>query len=197
MKHRAKLLTFPIATVVIFALTILSASTRPQLTEQSKVAIDGIGPVRVGMTIAQAEASAGVRLVEKGGRAGTGGCYYVWPQPEIEGLAFMVISDRSDNRIERNRDRIARVDVFEGSRLTTVSGARIGDTEARIKSLYPGKIKVTPHHYTWDSGGHYLTYVPQDSKDRNYRLIFETYRGRVTQFRAGQLPEVDYIEGCA
>lgn len=197
MKHRANLLTFLISTVVVFALALLSASARPQLTKHSLVAIDGIGPVRVGMTIAQAEASARVRLVEKGGRAGTGGCYYVWPQPEIEGLRFMVISDRSDNRIERQRDRIARVDIFEGNRLTTVSGARIGDTESRIKSLYPGRIKVTPHAYTGDRGGRYLTFVPQASWDRNYRLIFETYRDRVTQFRAGRLPEVEYIEGCA
>lgn len=195
MKHRAKLLTLLISTVVVFALTLLSTNARPQLSEHSLVTIDGIGPVRVGMTIAQAEASARVRLVEKGGRAGMGGCYYVQPQPEIKGLGFMVISDRSDERIERNND--ARVDVFKGSRLTTVSGARIGDTEARIKSLYPGKIKVTLHAYTGDGGRHYLTFVPQDSLDRNYRLVFETYRDRVTQFRAGRLPEVEYIEGCA
>lgn len=177
-------------------MAILSANAQVQLTEQSKVALHGIGPVRVGMTIAQAERSAKVRLVERGARAGLGGCYHVWPKSGPENLGFMVISKRADNRIERNRDRIARVEIFGDSRITTISGARIGDTEARIKSLYPGQIKVTPHEYTGDRGGHYLTFIPKDPKDRNYRLVFETDGKRVTRFRAGSLPEVEYVEGC-
>ena len=212
MNYRAKLFTFLFATLITLTLTLLQVSARSalgssanasgfasltlsQLTSNSLVAIDGIGPVRVGMTIAQAEAAAGVRLIERGGRAGEGGCYYVWPQPEIHGLEFMVISSRSDNSIDRQSDRIARVDVLRGSGMTTVSGAHIGNTEAQIKSLYPGRIEVTPHEY--DHAGHYLTFVPQDLLDRNYRLVFETDGRRVTRFRAGRLPEVQYVEGCA
>lgn len=33
--------------------------------------------------------------------------------------------------------------------------------------------------------------------DQNYRVIFETHEGKVTAYRAGQLPEVNYIEGCS
>lgn len=195
MNRRTKLLTFVMSTIAIFALTLLSASAQPQLSERSKLAINGIGPIRVGMTIAQAETSAGVRLGQT--QSPTAGCYYVSPKPGPSGVGFMVIGNRANTRINRNKDRIARVDIFKGSRISTLKGAKIGDTEARIKSLYPGRIKVKAHEYTGSSGGHYLTYMPQDSKDRNYRLVFETYQGRVTQFRAGKLPEVEYVEGCA
>lgn len=196
MPRRIKLLTFIIGTV-FFVLASSPFNAQAQLTGQSKVAINGIGPIRVGMTIAQAEKSANVQLVEKGGRAGMGGCYYLWAKTGPQNLGFMVISDREDNRIERDKDRIARVDVFKGSRMTTVSGAKIGDTESRIKSLYPRRIAVSPHKYTGDRGGRYLTFIPKDAADRNYRLIFETLNGRVTQFRSGKLPEIEYVEGCA
>lgn len=169
---------------------------QPQLTEQSKLAIDGIGPIRVGMTVAQAEKSANVALVEKGGRAGTS-CYYLWPKTGPQGLGLMVISPHEEKPILRDRDRIARVDIFQNKRMTTLRGAKIGDTEAQIKALYPGQIKVTPHEYTGFQGGHYLTFVPKDAADKDYRIVFETLKGRVTQFRSGKLPEVEYVEGCA
>ncbi|MBW4521797.1 MAG: hypothetical protein KME16_19115 [Scytolyngbya sp. HA4215-MV1] len=195
MRRKFRVLLLGLGTIVALLLTLLPVSAQSRLTEQSKLAIDGIGPVRVGMTIAQAEKSAGVHLIEKGARAGSGGCYYVRPQTGPANLGFMVISDREDNRMVRDKDRIARVDVWRNGRITTLSGAKNGDTEARIKSLYPGKIRVTPHKYVGD--GHYLTFMPQDPEDHNYRLIFETDGKRVTQFRSGKLPEVEYVEGCA
>ncbi|HAJ60211.1 MAG TPA: hypothetical protein DCP31_13915 [Cyanobacteria bacterium UBA8543] len=81
------------------------------------------------------------------------------------------------------------------SRVSTVRGARIGDTESKIKSLYPGQIRVTRHHY--QSNGHYLIFTPKDRSEANYRIIFETDGNRVTNFRAGKLPEVEWVEGCS
>lgn len=73
--------------------------------------------------------------------------------------------------------------------------APTGLAEDHIKALYSGQIEVTPHEYLLD--GHYLTFVPKDPQDRVNRLIFETDGERVTQFRAGQLPEVAWVEGCS
>lgn len=170
---------------------------QPNLTTQSKVVIDGIGPIRVGMTIAEAENAAQVSLVEKGGRAGLGSCYYLWPKTGPSNLGLMVTSNREGKGVDRQHDQIARVDILAGSRISTLSGAKIGATEARIKSLYVKQIKVTPGTYSWRQGGHDLTFIPRDLEDKNYRLVFETLKGRVTQFRAGRLPEVTYVEGCA
>ena len=50
--------------------------------------------------------------------------------------------------------RIARVDVTDNSKITTLSGAKIGDSESKIKSLYPKQIRVEAHEY--DPKGHYL-----------------------------------------
>lgn len=165
-------------------LAILSVSAQtPKLTDQSKVVTNGIGSVQVGMTVAQASKAAGLQLVSEGSYPNGSSCFYVKPKGGPSSVAFMV-----------SENRIARVDVSESSAITTLSGARIGDTESRIKSLYPGQIEVTPHKYT---NGHYLTFIPRDRGDRNYRVVFETDGQRVTGFRAGKLPEVQYVEGCS
>ncbi len=197
MQRQRTLLALFVGTILAISLVAVPIFAQAQLTERSKVAINGIGPIRIGMTVAEAEKSAGIQLVEKGARAGMGGCYALVPKAKPQNLGLMVISNREDNRIVRTQDRIARVDIYKGSSITTVSGAKVGDTEARIKSLYPGQIRVTPHQYTGRSGGHYLTLVPKDASDSNYRVIFETLNGRVTQFRSGKLPEVEFVEGCA
>lgn len=193
MGRNIKFLAFIIGAFLTFILSTLPLSAQTTLTVQSKLAIDGIGPVRVGMTIAEAERSARLRFVLP---QQPDFCYYISPQGGPQGLQFMVKSPR-DNAINRDVDRIVRVDVFRGSRITTVRGAKIGDTEQQIKSLYPGQIRVTPHEYTFEQGGHYLTFIPKDERDRNYRLVFETLNNRVTIFRSGRLPEVEYVEGCA
>lgn len=174
-------LTFLIGTLILFPLSVVSVNAQSKLTNQSKVFINGMGPVRVGMTVAEASRAAGTRLVALGDR-GDGSCFYVKPQSQRNDFGFMVINGR-----------ISRVDIIKGG-VTTLKGAKIGDTEARIKSLYPGQIKVTPHKYT---NGHYLTFVPKDRSDRNYRVVFETDGDRVTQFRSGKLPEVEWVEGCS
>jgi hypothetical protein len=58
-----KLFTLLIGTIVIVYLWATSVNAQVQLTERSKLAIDGIGPIRVGMTVEEASRSAGVRLV--------------------------------------------------------------------------------------------------------------------------------------
>lgn len=193
MGRNIKILAFIIGAFLTVILSTLPLSAQVTLTEQLKVAIDGIGPVRVGMTIAEAERSARVRFV---GNGRLDNCYHIRPERGPLGLVFMVMSPRKEGPINRDVDRIVRVEVVSG-RITTVRGAKIGDTEERIKSLYPGQIRVTPHEYTGSRGGHYLTFIPKDQRDRNYRLVFETLNNRVTIFRSGRLPEVEYVEGCA
>ncbi len=184
MNNKAKFLIFCIGTLGFSSLTVGTVGAQAKLTNQSEVFINGIGTVRVGMTVAQASKAAGTRLIRESGYELNPSCFYVKPQSQSKGLSFMV-TDR----------RISRVDVWEKSPITTLSGAKIGDTEARIKSLYPGRIQVTPHKYV--QGGHYLTFIPKDRADSNYRIVFETDGKRVTQFRAGQIPEVEYVEGCS
>jgi hypothetical protein len=172
MNSKTKLFTFATVTLSLCSLTISTVLANKTLTNQSKLVINGIGSVRVGMTVSQAAKASGRRLI---GDRPNNNCYYV---------GSIVTAGR-----------ISRVDVWKNTRITTLRGAKIGDTEARIKSLYPGKIQVTPHKYVQE--GHYLTFVPSDRADQNYRVVFETDGKQVTRFRSGKLPEVEFVEGCS
>ncbi|NER39252.1 MAG: hypothetical protein F6J93_35760 [Oscillatoria sp. SIO1A7] len=155
----------------------------PELSEESKVAVDGIGPIGVGMTLKEASAAAGLDLVD-GGTTDSSECFYYEPESGPDGLAFMVINNR-----------IARVDI-DNPRITTISGAKIGDASDRIEGLYAGLIETSDRKD--DSEGKYLTLVPKLPQNQNYRLIFETDASdKVTSFRAGKLPEIEYVEGCS
>lgn len=141
----------------------------------------GIGALRAGMTYAAAndslkgalKAAAGANLAE---------CDYVKWEGGPTGIRVMVLEGK-----------IARVETSD-SALQTSAGARVGDTEDRIQSLYPGRVAVSPHKYT---DGHYLTVKSANAADSLNLIIFETDKGKVKTLRAGIKPGVEFIEGCS
>jgi hypothetical protein len=87
--NSSKLVALLIGTAVIFLILVTSVSAQAKLTERSKLAINGIGPIRVGMTVDEASKSGGIRLI----RSGSGGideyqCSYVQPKGEPKGIAL-------------------------------------------------------------------------------------------------------------
>ncbi len=140
----------------------------------------GIGPVRAGMSLDEANAVVGNSLVIP---AKLSECDYVRSKNAPKGVSFMV-----------ENGKIARVDIRDDMTVKTAAGAGIGDTEERIKSLYPGQVAVQPHKYT---SGHYLVVSPKSANDADMRLVFETESNKVTRFRSGKLPAVQYVEGCS
>lgn len=158
------------------------AYSQRKLTKQSKLAIDGIGPVEIGMTVAQASQVAGVQLVPLDPNASPL-CSDYKPLTGLEGVRFIITDE----------GRISRVDI-DSDQITTVQGARIGDTESHIKLLYPRQIQVSPLPNS--AKGHYLVVSP-DKSDSNLRLIFETDGQRVQRMRVGKLPEVAFVGGCS
>ncbi len=152
----------------------------PALTAASILDIGGLGPVRVGMTPAEATDAAGIPVIALSDALG---CSYAIAMGGPEGVGFMLANGR-----------IVRVDVGPASPVKTLSGAGIGDTEAQLQSLYSDRLLVTPAKYI--AGGHDLTLVPTAVADEAYRVIFETDGETVTAFRSGQLPQVGWVERC-
>jgi len=157
-----------------------STPTPPPTSPTYTVTEHGIGPLKAGMTFAEADAALGGALLVPVGVDTTGCDYLVWDKGP-SGVHVMF-----------DEHRIARVDV-DTAGIATAAGARVGDDEARIKRLYPGQVTVTPHKY---EDGHYLTVTPA-AADKRFRIIFETSGGRVTRYRAGMTPSVEYVEGCS
>jgi hypothetical protein len=136
----------------------------------------GIGTVKAGMAVALANAELGGILAVP---SRLSECDYVRPKSEPKHLAFMV-----------EKGKIARVEIQAGSDIATAEGAKIGDTESRIKTLYPG-IEVRPSKY---GAGHTLVYTSR--ADANDRIVFESDGKKVVSYRSGKMPAVEYVEGC-
>ncbi|HKR09070.1 MAG TPA: hypothetical protein VJS39_07775 [Gemmatimonadaceae bacterium] len=141
------------------------------------VTANGIGPLRAGMTVVEANKAVGGFSVPSGADPA---CSYANLKNAPDGLAVM---------LENNK--IARVEIRSGS-IPTAEGARIGDNESRIRSLYSGRVTTSVHKYV--TGGHYLTVTPV--ADTTHRIVFETDGKVVTNYRAGVLPAVEYVERC-
>lgn len=139
----------------------------------------GIGPLRVGMSVAEARAALGGEFPMVDSALG---CAHV-ALTRVPGRVLAMIVD----------SRVARIEVKDRA-VATASGARVGDSEARIHSLYPGRVQVEPHKYT---DGHYLIVMPEAAAERANRLIFETDGRHVLEYRAGPLPAVAWVEGCS
>ena len=140
------------------------------------VRYDGIGPVRIGMTLAQLQAALHQKLTEQESRNDM--CYYV-TAPGHDHLSFMI-----------EDGKVVRVDV-DAPGILTASGIQVGDSEARASKVYGPALKVTDHKYI--DTGHYLTLRSADGR-RGFR--FETDNGKITMFYAGTYEAIQYVEGC-
>ena len=158
------------------AVTLPPQGTEPAADEW-QVTPRGIGSLKAGMSLDEANVILHGDLDVP---ANPGECTVVKKKGDPKGIAVMV-----ENGI------VTRVNVT-GPSVTTVEGAKIGDTEERVKSLYPGQVTVQPHKYTT---GHYLVVTPPNAGE--HRIIFETEGGKVTRFRSGKMPSVGYVEGCS
>ncbi len=140
----------------------------------------GIGPVRVGMTLAEVAGatSSGIHLV---GTDSTECSYLNW-RDGPPGVLIMA-----------EGGRVVRVDVRNPA-ITTPEGIKIGSTEAEVQQQYAGQVEVLPHKYT---DGHYFVVTPRNPADSDLRLVFETDGRKVEAFRGGRMPQVQYVEGCS
>lgn len=158
-----------------------SAVAAPAAADPSwTIGLRSTGPVRYGMTLAQLGQATGDSLA--GAPVGPG-CGYLTLAKAPAGLRWMI-----------ENGQVVRVDA-DSAALRTDRGAGIGMAEAEVNRLYRGELEVQPHKYV--EGGHYLVYLSPERADSGLRVVFETDGAVVTRFRAGVLPAVAYVEGCA
>ncbi|MGE5113966.1 MAG: hypothetical protein ACM3JB_24150 [Acidobacteriaceae bacterium] len=138
---------------------------------------DGIGPVKVGMSLSQLNNA----LQEK----------FAMPKARDDQGCFVVTSARQPHVSFMLEDgKVTRIDV-DNRGIPTDKGIEVGNSEKDVLKVYGAAVKVEPHAYTVDERGHYLTI-----RNGTLGLRFETSNGKVDSFYAGQFTSVQYIEGC-
>ena len=136
----------------------------------------GIGPLGVGMTVAQA------RGVLPGFSVPTDkGCEYARGAGLPAGVGVMV-----EDGI------VVRFDVDSGT-VPTAAGVRVGDPALRIRFVYGARVTSAPNKYTSEQD---FTVRSSDARDTTHELIFETLKDTIVRYRAGKRPQVRYVERC-
>lgn len=173
--------------LVLLLLLPDSGLSQPRGAGDRVLAADGLGPVRIGMTVDQAERALGARLRPRSVQEPSGCWITQRADGQDPGVAYMVVYDQ-----------IRRIDLHAHNKhvpgVRSATGVGIGSTEQSAYRAYGARLSVAPHKYTAADGGHYLTV---DTPDGRSGLVFETFGGRITQVRAGLRPELDYVEGCS
>ncbi len=90
-------------------------------------------------------------------------------------------------------DTVVRIDV-DSLPIATKWGDRVGDSEVMVLARHAGRVLVEPHKYTGPEGHYLIVTAPGDTL---HRLVFETDGERVTEYRAGLRPYVEWVEGCS
>ena len=155
-----------------------TAATVPTAPSTWSVSPSGIGAVRVGASLDQVKTVAGDVAVPAGG----GQCQYVRGGSLPSGVSVMLA-----------RNVVARVDV-DSAGVTTAEGVGVGDADSRVNEAYAGRVTATPHKYV--QRARYLTVKGSSPADSAHRIVFEVEDGRVSRFRAGRVPEVEWVERC-
>ena len=142
---------------------------------------DGYGDLRFGMSADEAKKAWGGDLNGAPGAGET--CYYLSPvsSPVPSHFAFMI-----------ENGKFVRYDVGNDKE-TAPGGGQRGMDAGRIRELYADRVEESPHKYV--PGGRILRI--KDSAGPGV-LVFETdAAGKVSEWRAGVAPQVDYVEGCS
>ncbi len=143
------------------------------------LSMNGLGPVRAGMTVDQV-----LQLADWPGRArahSAPDCWYLRYEGGPSDFQLMII----DNRV-------VRIELRAPSTLHTLGGAHLGTTEAELAQIYGSRLDVQPHKY--EPQGHTITLR---SGGGDFGLRFETLQGRVTAIQAGPWEHLHYVEGCS
>lgn len=134
---------------------------------------DGIGALRFGMTLAQAEEALG-------GKAEL-------PTPFDPACSMVRFSALPGVRFMVENGVVTRADAEAG--IASAVGA-IGEPLEQVRAAHP-EAEISPHKY--DTNGHYLSFPGADGRTA---IIMEASGGKVSKMRAGLQPAVGYVETC-
>lgn len=154
--------------------------------------VDGLGPVRIGMTQRQAERVLGSRLKSPFPSERRNICWNAIRTDRVDPWIYYVILN----------GRIASIDVTNGALggpivlppIATDKGIRIGDTDAKVKEAYGTNVNVRVHSQvnTEDEG----SVITALTSDKGRGFVFVTSERKVVEVRAGLPDAIEMMEGC-
>ena len=160
----------------------VDASGTPAVEAASQAKFTGYGDMKLGSTVEEAKLAWAGELNGEPSEGST--CYYLSPKwvKQPSDFAFMV-----------EEGKFVRYDVGTDKE-TAPGGGKVGMATDALQALYGNALQSAPHKYV--EGGKTLSIAATDGSPG--KLVFETdAAGKVTRWRVGLPPQVDYVEGCS
>jgi hypothetical protein len=142
----------------------------------------GYGDMKLGSTVEEARLAWGGEL--KGNAPVEGStCYYLSPK---------WVEKPSDFGFMMEGGKFVRYEI-RTDKEAAPGGGKVGMTTDALQALYNNTLQSAPHKYV--EGGKTLSVAASGAAPS--KLVFETdAAGKVTSWRVGLTPQVDYVEGC-
>jgi hypothetical protein len=169
---------------IVFGLLLTACS--PQ--QNADLTFDGVAPVHLGMTFAEAEKILGFPLRPRGPNDAIECWYTHRTDVPLAKVHYMM-----------KGDVVRRIDVHDPE-IKTVAGLGVGASQEKAVAAYGDVLKVELSKYVPPDRGNNLVY---DSESGGRRIIFQTQipdggtQKTIVSARVGFRPEVDYVEGCS
>ncbi len=147
---------------------------------------DGYARLRFGMTAAEvAQAWEGtLDGMPDPGASDQAGCYYLNPLGDPSPAYFALMMEH---------DKFVRYDISNDKDVAP-GGGKVGMSVADIDKLYPERVTSSPHKYV---DGAKVLRIKADDGSSGVLVLETDNNGKVTRWRVGQPPAVDYVEGCS
>ncbi len=163
------------------------ASTDADVATQSPVdprsdspaRLDGFGPVTLGSSVEDVRAGWGEPLK---GEVPDEFCHYLRPQDEPPAGPWLMIEGH----------KLVRYDV-RGTGIVAPGGGKVGMVLAELQALYPDRADLGPDKY--DETVKHLRVMPAVEGQAVIDFTVDA-EGKVSAWRVGLVPQVDYVEGC-
>lgn len=152
----------------------LAAAPPPHLTAA------GLGPLRIGMTRAQAERAIGTHILLSEIESDN-----VWACAigTIRSMPHVVLL------LEELRIRVITI----GGPLSTADGVRIGSSEAALRRVFGKRAKFDDRPYFGGEPNAHNVIVRLSGRRE---FLFQTKDGKVDTINLGDRPAIEYWEGC-
>lgn len=174
MKGRAVRTITLLATIALLSACSDKAPPPAPSAPSTSLSAEGVGKLRFGMTLAEAERAAGAMAQR--------------PAPFDPACSMVRFPNMPALRFMVENDILTRADAEAG--VDNVLGVAVGDTLEQVRAAHPGA-HIAPHKY--DADGHYVS-LP--SADGRAAIVLEESGGKLTKIRAGLQPAVGYVETC-
>lgn len=163
-----------------------------RLVETSRFDLRGVGPVEAGMTVHEAEQTAGLRF-SLAPIAGTDGRCSTATPAGLDGLTFVIAAPGGATASDPKAGTIVRA-AATVEPFATVSNVRVGATLAEARSVYAGRFEEV----RFGRGGVALTVKGRSGGDADKGVRIESTDGQsVTSLASGLLTALAAPDGCA